>query len=294
MWPLVAALLLWLADYGSFQMLFKKIKDVTLTRCNKTAVIPCFVTNVEAQKFSEVFVKWKYNGNVIFFYDGFLNISHYYFNFTSAKVELMNLLKGDASLQLEKHQALLGNYTCEFSELSREGEMTVELKHRSVLWISLSERVLFTAFPILSVILFWGQFCVVTLKYKISLAIYLLLIPGILLTILVIIGVGLAIPGEYPKRESSGVSLFVSSSTMLIAAHFRVLKLVCGITYVAIAILVFQLLGLLLALVGLILCALACVAIHGPLLISGLGIITLAELFGLIYITLCGSSLLLH
>lgn len=112
-------------------MLFKKIKDVTLTRCNKTAVIPCFVTNAEAQKFSEVFVKWKYNGSVIFFYDGFLNISRYYFNFTSAKIELMNLLKGDASLHLEKHEALLGNYTCEFSELSREGETIVELKHRS-------------------------------------------------------------------------------------------------------------------------------------------------------------------
>ncbi|XP_040836765.1 leukocyte surface antigen CD47-like isoform X2 [Ochotona curzoniae] len=261
MWPLVAALLLWLADYGSFQMLFKKIKDVTLTRCNKTAVIPCFVTNVEAQKFSEVFVKWKYNGSVIFFYDGFLNISRYYFNFTSAKVELMNLLKGDASLHLEKHEALLGNYTCEFSELSREGETIVELKHRSVLWISQNERVLFTAFPILSVILFWGQFCVVS---------------------------------EYPKRASSGVSLFVSSSAMLIAAHCRVLKLVCGITYIAIAILIFQLLGLVLAIVGLILCALACVAIHGPLLISGLGIITLAELFGLIYITFCGPSVLLH
>ncbi|XP_062063739.1 leukocyte surface antigen CD47-like isoform X4 [Lepus europaeus] len=226
MWPLVAALLLGSAGYGSSQILFNQMKYVEYTRCNKTVVIPCRAINVEAEKISELFISWKYKGNVILTFDGLLNMTTKFNNFTSAKIDVSKLLKGDASLEMDMSDALLGNYTCEITELSREGQTTVELKHRTDSWFSPNEIMLIVVFPILSVIFFWGQLCVVRLKYKSRLPtnqFILVLIPGILLTIFAIVGSSIFIP--------------------------------------------------------------VCMPVHGPLLISGLGIITLAESLGLIYMT---------
>ncbi|XP_062063730.1 leukocyte surface antigen CD47-like isoform X3 [Lepus europaeus] len=256
MWPLVAALLLGSAGYGSSQILFNQMKYVEYTRCNKTVVIPCRAINVEAEKISELFISWKYKGNVILTFDGLLNMTTKFNNFTSAKIDVSKLLKGDASLEMDMSDALLGNYTCEITELSREGQTTVELKHRTDSWFSPNEIMLIVVFPILSVIFFWGQLCVVRLKYKSRLPtnqFILVLIPGILLTIFAIVGSSIFIPGDY-SRKKSGLSLLVTPSGMLIVAQCRLLRAVC-------------------------------MPVHGPLLISGLGIITLAESLGLIYMT---------
>nr|XP_051675038.1 leukocyte surface antigen CD47 isoform X1 [Oryctolagus cuniculus] len=293
MWPLVAALLLGSAGYGSSQLLFNKMKYVEYTRCNKTVVIPCCAINMEAEKISELFIKWRYKGNVILTFDGLLNMTTKFNNFTTAKIDVSKLLKGDASLEMDMSDALLGNYTCEITELSREGQTTVELKHRTDSWFSSNEIMLIAVFPILSVILFWGQLCVVRLKYKSRLPtnqFILVLIPGILLTIFVIVGSSIFIPGGYSRKKSSGLSLLVTPSGMLIVAQCRLLRSVLGMTSFTIAILIIQLLGFVLAVVGLVLCMSVCMPVHGPLLISGLGIITLSELLGLIYITFFGKS----
>lgn len=116
---------------GSAQLIFNKTKSVEFTFCNETVVIPCFVTNVEAQSTKEMFVKWKFKGKYIFIYDGGQNKSTVAeTNFSSAKIAVSELVKGDASLKMDKHDAVLGNYTCEVTELSREGETTVDLKYR--------------------------------------------------------------------------------------------------------------------------------------------------------------------
>ncbi|KAH0519097.1 Leukocyte surface antigen CD47 [Microtus ochrogaster] len=273
---------------SSAQLLFSKVKSVEYTKCNDTVVIPCKVLNVEAQSTEEMYVKWKLNQTYIFIYDGSKNNSTVETNFSSAKISVSDLLKGDASLKMGRTQAVVGNYTCEVTELSREGKTVIELKHRMdsnsshgadcsnhttpagdekekggctlASWFSPNEKILIVIFPILAILLFWGKFGILTLKYKSTRTnkrIILLLVAGTVLTVIVIVGAILLIPAF-------------------------------GMASFTIAILITQVLGYVLALVGLCLCIMACEPVHGPLLISGLGIIALAELLGLVYMKFVG------
>ncbi|XP_012784685.1 leukocyte surface antigen CD47 isoform X1 [Ochotona princeps] len=294
MWPLVAALLLGSACCGSAQLIFNKTKSVDFTFCNETVVIPCFVINVEAQSTKEMFVKWKFKGKYVFIYDGGQNKSTVAdSNFSSAKIAVSELLKGDASLKMDKRDAVLGNYTCEVTELSREGETTVDLKYRVVSWFSPNENILIVIFPILAILLYWGQFGILTLKYKSSRTnkkIILLLIAGLLLTTVVIVGAILFVPGEYSIKNASGLGFIVISTGILISLQYNVFMTAFGMSSFTVAILITQVLGYVLAVVGLCLCIMACVPVHGPLLISGLGIIALAELLGLVYMKFVASN----
>ncbi|XP_012883995.1 PREDICTED: leukocyte surface antigen CD47 isoform X4 [Dipodomys ordii] len=281
-------------EQSSAQLLFDKTRLVEYTSCNETVVIPCFVTNVGAQNPGEMFVKWKFNRTYIFIYDGSRNNSTADSNFSSAKISVSELIKGDASLKLDKADAVVGNYTCEVTELSREGETVVELKYRVVSWFSPNENILIVIFPILAILLFWGQFGLLTLKYKSNRTnrkIILLLIAGVVLTAIVIVGAILFIPGEYSVKNASGLGLIViSTGIVLILLQYNVFMAAFGMTSFTIAILITQVLGCVLAMVGLCLCMFACVPVHGPLLISGLGIIALAELLGLVYMKFVASN----
>lgn len=149
---------------GSAQLIFNITKFAEYTTCNKTVVIPCLVNNVEAQNLKEMFVKWKFKDKDIFFYDGDKNESSPNSNFSSAFIVPEALLSGIASLKMAKSHAVPGNYTCEVTELTREGETIVELKYRVVSWFSPNENILIVIFPMLAVLLFWGQFGIVS-KY---------------------------------------------------------------------------------------------------------------------------------
>ncbi|XP_015414495.1 PREDICTED: leukocyte surface antigen CD47 [Myotis davidii] len=129
MWPLLVLLLLGLASCGSAQLLFATIKSVEYTNDNKTILIPCLVTNGGAQSLRELFVKWKFGNKDIFFYDGDKNESSPNSDFSSAYIIPNALLTGNASLMMDKRHAVPGNYTCEVTELTREGETTIELKY---------------------------------------------------------------------------------------------------------------------------------------------------------------------
>ncbi|KAL6034786.1 hypothetical protein STEG23_000799, partial [Scotinomys teguina] len=293
MWPLVAALLLGSCCCGSAQLLFRKVKSVEYTSCNETVVIPCIVLNVEPQSTEDMYVKWKLNKTYIFFYDGGKNNSTVEPNFASAKISVSDLLKGDASLKMDRRNAVVGNYTCEVTELSREGKTVIELKYRTASWFSPNEKILIVIFPILAILLFWGKFGILTLKYKSTRTnkrIILLLVAGTVLTIIVIVGAILLIPGENPVKSASGLGLIVISIGILIALQYNVFMTAFGMTSFTIAILITQVLGYVLGLVGLCLCIMACEPVHGPLLISGLGIIALAELLGLIYMKFVASN----
>ncbi|XP_060226498.1 leukocyte surface antigen CD47 isoform X6 [Meriones unguiculatus] len=312
MWPLVAALLLGSCCCGSAQLLFSKVKSVEYTLCNKTVTIPCVVLNVEAQSTEEMYVKWKFNRTYIFIYDGGKNSSTPDPNFSSAKISVSDLLKGDASLKMDTNDAAVGNYTCEVTELSREGKTVIELKYRTVSWFSPNEKILIVIFPILAILLFWGKFGIlnshplghhhcggndvfihITLKYKSSRTnkkIILLLATGVVLTAIVVVGAILLIPGENPVKNAAGLGLIVISVGILIPLQYNVFMTAFGMTSFTIAILITQVLGYVLALVGLCLCIMACEPVHGPLLISGLGIIALAELLGLVYMKFVASN----
>nr|KAF6477271.1 CD47 molecule [Molossus molossus] len=259
MWPLLVLLLLGTASCGSAQLIFNATKSVEYTTCNKTVIIPCYVSNIGALSLKELFVKWKYGGKYFFTYDGDKNESKAYEDFPSASIVPEALLVGIASLQLSKKDAVPGNYTCEVTELSREGETVIELKHHVVSWFSPNENILIVIFPMLAVLLFWGQFGIVS---------------------------------EYSTKRASGLGLIVVPTVILILLQYSVFMIApaIGMSSYSIAILILQMLGFVLSVVGLSLCISACSPVHGPLLITGLGVIALAELLGLVYMKFIASN----
>uniref|UniRef100_A0A667IJC3 Leukocyte surface antigen CD47 n=1 Tax=Lynx canadensis TaxID=61383 RepID=A0A667IJC3_LYNCA len=289
MWPLVVLLLLGSACCGSAQLIFNITRSVEYTACNETVIIPCYVNNVEATNINEMYVKWKFRGKDIFTFDGAVEKTTRDNKFKSTKIIPQKLLNGIASLEMNKEEAVVGNYTCEVTELSREGETIIELKYRIVSWFSPNENILIVIFPILAVLLSWGQFGIVTLKYKSSLMkekTILLFVGGLVLTIAVIVGAILFVPGEYSTKNSCGLGLIVVPTVILILLQYCVFMIGVWMSSFTIAILILQVLGYVLSVVGLSLCVSECTPVNGPLLISGLGIIALAELLGLVYMKL--------
>ncbi|KAM9635934.1 leukocyte surface antigen CD47 isoform 7-T9 [Trichechus inunguis] len=249
---------------GSAQITFNITKSAEFTVCNTTVVIPCFATNVETKLLTDLYVKWKFKGKDIFTYDGAQGQSSTPSSgFKSAKITPTELLHGIASLKMKKSDAELGNYTCEVTELTREGETVIELKYRVAL-----------------------KYASDPMKGKTI----LLFVAGLLLTIVVIVGAILFIPGEYSTKNASGLGLIVIPTVILILLQYFVLMTAFGMTSFAIAILILQVLGFVLAVVGLSLCIPECTPVQGPLLISGLGIIALAELLGLVSMKVVASS----
>ncbi|XP_053420452.1 leukocyte surface antigen CD47 isoform X2 [Nycticebus coucang] len=326
MWPLVAALLLASASCGSAQLLFNKTKSVEYTVCNETIAIPCFVINMEAENTNEVFVKWKFKGRDIYTFDGSYNRSTHDSAFKTSRINISELLKGDATLMMHQSNAVAGNYTCEVTVLSREGETTVEVKYRvesaqtskrpcpvhtsrenaqdsgldgeqtstpRVSWFSPNENILIVIFPVFALLLFWGQFGIKTLQYRsgrMDEKTIGLLVAGLLVTIIIIVGAILFVPGEYSIKNATGLGLIVTSTGLLIILNYYVFKTAFGITSFVIALLIIQVLVYVLAGVGLSLCISACTPVHGPVLISGLGIFALVQLLGLVYMKFVASN----
>ncbi|KAK7827970.1 hypothetical protein U0070_013596 [Myodes glareolus] len=95
------------------------------------------------------------------------------------------------------------------------------------------------------------------LKYKSTRTnkkIILLLVAGSVLTVIVIVGAILLIPGENPVKSASGLGLIVISIGILIPLQYNVFMTAFGMASFTIAILITQVLGYVLALVGLCLC----------------------------------------
>ncbi|XP_074070535.1 leukocyte surface antigen CD47 isoform X2 [Macrotis lagotis] len=292
MWPLAAALLLGSVSGGSAQLTFNATKFVEKTICNETVLLPCIVNNLEKKEIKTMYVKWKFKGKDIFTFDG--NQSKHYASddFKSASLG-SHLPEGNASLVMNKNDAVPGNYTCEVTEANREGETIVELKYHMVSWFYPKENILIVIFPILAILLSWGQFGIVTLKYKsncTSEKTIGLIIAGLFLTVIVIVGAILFVPGEYSAKNASGLGLIVIPTVILVLLQYCVFMTAFGMNLFAIGVLILQLLGYILAVIGLSLCITKCSPTQGPLMISGLGIIALAELLGLVYMKFVASN----
>ncbi|KAB1283214.1 Leukocyte surface antigen CD47 [Camelus dromedarius] len=111
-----------------------------------------------------------------------------------------------------------------------------------------------------------------------------------MLTITVIVGAILFIPGEYSAKNACGLGLIVIPTAILILLQYCVFIIAIEMSSFTIAILILQGLGYVLSVVGLSLCVSECAPVHGPLLISGLGITALAELLGLVYLKCFGAK----
>ncbi|XP_023610728.1 leukocyte surface antigen CD47-like [Myotis lucifugus] len=236
-----------------------------------------------------MFVEWKFRNKHIFFYDGDKNESSPNSNFSSAYIVPDALLTGKASLMMDKSDAVPGNYTCEVTELTGEGKTTVELRYIAALWFSANDHALIIIFSMLAVLLFWGSDITVILKYNSNIMkekIIIISVAGLVLSILVIVGAVFFIPGEYSKKRTSGLGLIVVSTVILILLQISMFMIApaIGMSSFSITILILQVLGFVLSVVGLRLCVSECIPVHGSLLISGLGITALVALLGLVYI----------
>lgn len=111
------------------QLLFTTIKSVEYNNDNETILIPCLFTNSVAKSLKEMFVKWKFRNKCIFYYAGDRNESKPISDFASAYILPSALLTGNASLMMNKSHAAPGKYTCEVTELTREGKTNIEIKY---------------------------------------------------------------------------------------------------------------------------------------------------------------------
>lgn len=117
---------------GSAQLILSGTSVIEKNGCNKTVVLPCYVTNLRQKNIEAMFVIWKKEGTTIFSYRGATRNFNIDPSFSSAKfLHLENLTNGDASLVLNSKQAIVGNYSCEVTESNREGEFRLELRNGS-------------------------------------------------------------------------------------------------------------------------------------------------------------------
>ncbi|XP_036301006.2 leukocyte surface antigen CD47-like [Pipistrellus kuhlii] len=276
-------------------LIFTSIKSVIYTDNNKTVLIPCLFTKLAAKSLKEMFVKWKFRDKYILNYDGNKNKSTATREFSSAYIIPGALLKGSASLMMNKNQAVPGKYTCEVSELTKEGKTTIDLKY-VVLWLSSNEHTLIIIFPMLAVLMFWGN-GIVILKYNSNITkekIIILSVTGLILSIFVIVGVILFTPGIYSTMRATGLGLIVVPTIILVLCQTSmfIIAPVNGMHYVNIILLAMQALGLSITLAGLSLSVSDCSPVHSSLLISGLVITALVSLLGLVYLIFVGKSTL--
>lgn len=104
--------------------------DVETTTCNKTVILPCYVTNLKEKNIKVMFVTWLKEGKQIFSFDG--ERQEFSRDKTVPSANLVSeaaLPSGDASLRLDSAEAYDGNYTCQVTEANSEGKVTLELKN---------------------------------------------------------------------------------------------------------------------------------------------------------------------
>lgn len=102
-----------------------------IRNCEKVVIIPCYISNIKAEDIKELSLKWSFEKTRILTFGGHSNTYTKIPTFKSARISIPGLLKGNASLTLDRNEAKVGSYTCEVKQLNREGRHTVKLKqHR--------------------------------------------------------------------------------------------------------------------------------------------------------------------
>ncbi|NWW05537.1 CD47 protein, partial [Oreocharis arfaki] len=270
---------------GSAQLLFVETGIIEKNDCNETVVLPCYVTNLEKNDESLMFVTWKKQGDIIFSYHGGEKESHNHPSFSSARLlSQADLVKGVASLVLSSAQATVGNYSCEVTESNREGEKKVELRNSSGSWFLLVERAVIISLLSLLVILCAAQFSVIGLKYEIESQRKVCIIVA-LVVFAVVAGVGAAlfVQDGYTVQSQAGLGLTVIPAVILVPLQYSMFG-IGDLPQATLALIGLKLLGYIIAVVGFALCVPACPQSHGSVLIAGLAIMAIASLLSLAYV----------
>ncbi|XP_049680961.1 leukocyte surface antigen CD47 isoform X4 [Accipiter gentilis] len=297
MWPLAAWVLLSAVGAGSAQLIFSVTDVVEKTDCNKTVVLPCYVTNLKENNANVMFVTWKKQGKVIFSFDGARQEFFRDPAVPSANlVSRADLPKGIASLTLNSAEADVGNYSCEVTESNREGETRVELRKHSGSWFLLVERAIIIALLFLVIILCSAQLSVIALKYEIVPQKKTgILVASFIFTVAAVVGTVLFVQGGYTAQNQAGLGLIVVPAVILVPLQYLMFGIVFeSLQQATFALIGLQILGYVIAVVGFALCVSACPPLHGSVVIAGLAIMAIAHLLSLAYVFIMGSRMKDH
>ncbi|KAF1487439.1 Leukocyte surface antigen CD47, partial [Eudyptula minor novaehollandiae] len=240
---------------GSAQLIFSVTDVVERTDCNKTVILPCYVTNLKEDNANVMFVTWKKQGKIIFSFDG----ARQQF-FRDAAVPSANLVsqadlpKGIASLTLKSAEADAGNYSCEVTESNREGETRVELRNHSGSWFLLVERAIIIALLFLVIILCSAQLSVIALKYEIVPQKKMgMIVAGIIFTVAAVVGTVLFVQDGYTAQNQAGLGLIVVPAVILVPLQYFMFG-IGDLPQATFALIGLQILGYVIAVVGFALC----------------------------------------
>ncbi|KAM9247895.1 leukocyte surface antigen CD47 isoform 4-T4 [Leptosomus discolor] len=303
MWLLAAWVLLSAVGAGSAQLIFSGTDVVERTDCNKTVILPCYVTNLKENNANVMFVRWKKEGKIIFSFDGARQ--EFFRDPTVPSANLVSqadLPKGFASLMLNGAEADAGNYTCEVTESNREGQTRFELRNISVVscgeegtptpkekcgsWFLLVERAIIIALLFLVVILCLAQLSVIVLKYDIESQKKVgIIVTGVIFTVAAVVGTVLFVQDGYTAQSQAGLGLIVVPAVILVPLQYFMFGIVFdSLPQATFALIGLQILGYIIAVVGFALCVSACPPLHGSVVIAGLAILAIASLLSLAYV----------
>ncbi|XP_075024908.1 leukocyte surface antigen CD47 isoform X7 [Calonectris borealis] len=297
MWLLAAWVLLSAVGAGSAQLIFSATDVVERTDCNKTVILPCYVTNLKENNANVMFVTWKKQGKIIFSFDGGRQEFFRDPMVPSANlVSQADLPKGIASLTLNSAEADVGNYSCEVTESNREGETRVELRNHSGSWFLLVERAIIIALLFLGIILCSAQLSVIALKYEIVPQKKMgFIVGGIIFTAAAVVGTVLFVQDGYAAQNQAGLGLIVVPAVILVPLQYFMFGIVFdSLPQATFALIGLQILGYIIAVVGFALCVSACPPLHGSVVIAGLAIMAIANLLSLAYVFIMGSRMKDH
>uniref|UniRef100_A0A8C4JIR5 Leukocyte surface antigen CD47 n=1 Tax=Dromaius novaehollandiae TaxID=8790 RepID=A0A8C4JIR5_DRONO len=281
---------------GSAQLLFSPTTFVERNICNESVLLPCIVTNLQANNKKVMYVKWKIQGKLFFSFDGTRQAVRDSM-FSSAKlVSESDLSKGVASILLDKEEAILGNYSCEVTESNREGETTVELKNSTGSWFLPVESACIIVLLFLAIIFCWAQLSVIASKFEtvFQKKISIIIACGIF-TVVAVVGVILFVPDGYTRGSRAGLGLIVVPAVILMPIQCLLFGMVMdSLSKTAYALISLESVGYIIAVAGFALCVSACPVLHGSVVIAGLAIMAIGALLSLVYVCFVGSRIREH
>ncbi|XP_032041726.1 leukocyte surface antigen CD47 isoform X2 [Aythya fuligula] len=289
--PLLLLLLLLLGAlrHGSAQLVFSPVDFVERDACNTTVVLPCHVVNLKEHNDSNMFVAWKKQGRVLFSFDGAQRAQQrIYRHETVPSANLLSqqdLSKGTASLKLKSSEAEDGNYSCEVTELNREGETKVDLRTVTGRQFDFVESVVVSVLLFLIVVFYWAQLGVIALKCETVHKNKTYVAVGCaIFTVLAVIAVVLFVQGGNITINKVGLGFVVLPAVILMVLQYYIFKIVLvDVTPKGYVLIGLQSFGFVIALVGFALCISACPSELLSIVIAGLAVMAVEDLLALLY-----------
>ncbi|XP_042665908.1 leukocyte surface antigen CD47 isoform X3 [Centrocercus urophasianus] len=290
MWLLTAGAFFAVLGAGSTQLVFSAVDFVEKYACNDTVVLPCIVINLKENNDSSMHVSWKRQGQVIFSFSGPEQQTYRHESVPSANfLSKMDLSKGVASLQLKNAEATDGNYSCEVTELNREGETKMELRTRMERQFDLIQSIVISALLVFVIALCWAQLGVIALKCEtVRKKKKHITVACSIFTVIAVVAVVLFIQDGSISMNQIGLAFTILPAGMLMVLQYSIFKMVLDdLTHKGYALMGFQVVGYIVAVVGFALSVSACPSVLLSVVIAGLVVMAVADLLALVYVYSC-------